>query len=112
MTQHHVQNERASPKQGNPEASPDSPDRAAPVTWETFSARFDRYFGHAYAYAGRRVKDQASCEHIVSELLEANLDLLVDRGDEEQDLRRLETALDRLIGLELARGFAAGEAGP
>jgi len=113
MTEEHIQNERAAPKEENPEAAPvqSERERAAPVTWETFSARFDRSFGRAYAYASRRVKDQASCERIVGELLEANLDLLVDRDDEEQDLRPLKTALDRLIGLELARGLAAGEVG-
>ncbi|MCL4683408.1 hypothetical protein KJ059_01510 [Myxococcota bacterium] len=108
MTEEHVQNERAAPEEENPEAAPVQSERVAPVTWKTFSAHFDRCFGRAYAYASRRVKDQASCERIVSELLEANLDLLVDRDDEEQDLRPLKTALDRLIGLELARGLAAG----
>lgn len=76
---------------------------APPVTWEEFSAAFDRCFTRVYAYVGRRIPDGASCERVVSEVLAENVDLLVDRSDERQELIQLKASSDRLIELESAR---------
>lgn len=79
---------------------------APPVTWQEFSAAFDRCFTRVYAYVGRHIRDGASCERVVSEVLAENVDLLVDRGDERQEMIQLKSSSDRLIERESARRSA------
>jgi hypothetical protein len=112
VTQDAERERRLSPGEGGPEAYSDPLVRVALVTREGFSADFDRCFGRVYAYVSRRVKDRESCERIVSEVLEANLDLIVDRGDERQELSQLKASSDRLIALESARSHSTGTIGP
>jgi len=111
MTQGRAEGERRSRSESGPEASSDPLVHAAPVSRKEFSAGFDRCFGRVYAYVSRRVNDRKSCERIVSEILAANLDLLVDRGDERQELSQLKASSDRLIGLESARRLSTGTPG-
>jgi hypothetical protein len=68
----------------------------------TFSDAFERCFRRVYAYVSRRTDDRGSVERIVSEVLAANHDLLIERRDEAQEVRRLKTSADRLIALESA----------
>jgi len=111
VTQDAERERRLSPGERGPEVYPDPLVRVTSVTREGFSARFDRCFGRVYAYVSRRVKDRESCERIVSEVLEANLDLIVDRGDERQELSQLKASSDRLIALESARSRSTGTIG-
>ena len=108
VTQGHADREQRSRLEIGPEASSKEAGRAAPLTRADFSSGFDR----VYAYVSRRVSDRKSCERIVSEVLAANLDLLMDRGDERQELSKLKAALDRLIGLESARSLSIGAIRP
>jgi len=112
MTQSHAERERRSRLETAPEAASKVVGRAAPVTREEFSSSFDRCFGRVYAYVSRRVNDRKSCERIVSEVLAANLDLLMKRGDESQELSQLKAASDRLIGLESAKSLSIGAIRP
>lgn len=112
VTQGHADREQRSRLEIGPEASSKEAGRAAPLTRADFSSGFDRCFDRVYAYVSRRVSDRKSCERIVSEVLAANLDLLMDRGDERQELSKLKAALDRLIGLESARSLSIGAIRP
>jgi CheY-like chemotaxis protein len=94
---------RARAANGSEGASKPLVEAAPGVTREEFSAAFDRCFTRVYAYVGRRVSDGASCEGVVSQVLLENLDLLVERGDEQQEVRQLKAASDRLIELESGR---------
>jgi hypothetical protein len=71
---------------------------AAAVTEREFSTGFDRCFARVWAYVSRRVHDRESCERIVREVLTGNLDLLVHRVGQRQELSQLKAASDRLIG--------------
>ena len=71
---------------------------AATVTQQEFSTGFDRCFARVWAYVSRRVHDRESCERIVREVLTGNLDLLVHRVGQRQELSQLKAASDRLIG--------------
>lgn len=88
-------------------SSPTDAGATAP-TWEEFCAGYDRCFDRVYAYTSRRVKDTRSCERIVSEVLEANVELLVDRGDPRKVFLELKAALDGRIGRTGARDAPAG----
>lgn len=50
--------------------------------------------------------DRALSERIVSDALEANVDLLVDGGEEMRAIGRLKAYLDRSIGSEPARSIS------
>jgi hypothetical protein len=110
MTQDAERARRSYPENGV-EASSNPLVDATPVTWEEFSADFDRCFNRVYAYVSRRTRDVQSCERIVGQVLEANLDLLAQRGDDRRELRQLKAASDRLIALEAARDLATGTLG-
>lgn len=79
-----------------------------PGAWEEFCAGFDRCFGRVYAYVSRSTTDRESRERIVSAVLEANLDLLIERGDELHEIGRLKADSDRLVGAERAKRIPAG----
>jgi hypothetical protein len=83
---------------------------SASEDWKRFSDGFDRCFGRVYAYVSRRATDPRSREHIVSEVLASNLDLIVDRIDELQEVRRLKAASDQLIRSQSVRARSGGEA--
>lgn len=106
MTQNRVKRKRRSRAVSSLEAASQPLDGTAPVTREEFSAAFDRCFARVHAYVSRRVDDAPSCERVVSEVLEANLDLLVDRAGEGREASRLKAASDRLIGVERARSLS------
>jgi len=92
-----------------PAPSSDGATRLAttPMARREFHARFDHCFRHVYAYVSRRVSDREACERIVSEVLTANLDLLVERTDDWRDLRSIKAFSDRLIELEVAKKESA-----
>jgi len=106
MTQIPVKRGRRSHAASSSEAASYPPVGAAPLTREEFSAAFDRCFERVHAYVSRRVDDGPSCERVVSEVLEANLDLLVDRADEGREASRLKASSDRLIDVERARNLS------
>jgi hypothetical protein len=83
----------------------------ASVTWEEFSLGFARCFGRVYAYVGRRVRHRETCERIVSATLAENLDCILCRVDETQELSRLKASSDRLIRSELAKTRSTGTIG-
>ena len=68
-----------------------------------FSNAFERCFARVHAYVARRTDDRESLERIVSAVLVANLELLIGRCDEAQEIRRLMRSADRLIALEEVR---------
>lgn len=74
----------------------------APMLRATFSEAFERCFGRVYAYVSQRLDDRQGLERIVSEVLAANLDLLIERRGEAQEACRLKASADRLIALESA----------
>jgi hypothetical protein len=74
-------------------------------TWGVIAERFDRCLGRLAFYVGKRVDDRGRVERIVTEVLEANLRLLVAEHDELEELRRLRAAADRRIA-------TSGEARP
>jgi hypothetical protein len=112
MTQGYADGTRRSRPASAPETSSAPLVRPAPVTREGFFADFDRCFDRVYAYVSLRVNERESCERIVSAVLAANLDLLVSRGDEREELRQLEACSDRLIGSAPARRLSTGTLEP
>lgn len=76
--------------------------RSAPITRQEFRVRFDRCFSRVYVYVSRRVSDRETCERIVSEVLTASVDLLVERTDEKRELSWIKALSDRWIALEAA----------
>ena len=112
VTHGQLDREQRSRLEIGPDASSKAAGRAAPLTRDEFSSAFDRCFDRVYAYVSRRVSDRTSCERIVSDALAANLDLLMDRGDERHELSILKAALDRLIGMESTRSLSVGAIRP
>lgn len=106
MTQIRVKRGRRSRAASSAEAASNPLVGVAPVTREEFCAAFDRCFARVHAYVSRRVHDGPSCERVVGEVLEANLDLLVDRADEGREVTRLKASSDRLIDVERARNLS------
>lgn len=77
--------------------------RSAP-TWGLLAERYDRCRGRVSLYVGRRIHDRGTFERIVSEALQRNVDLLVSKHDELDELRRLRATADRLIASSVPGG--------
>lgn len=110
MTQGQAGRERPPRQEGDPAPRPDSQARlrSEPITRQEFRVRFDRCFSRVYAYVSRRVSDRETCERIVSEVLTASVDLLVQRTDEKQELSWIKALSDRWIALEAASRASTG----
>ena len=80
------------------------------ISREAFSVAFSRSFDRVYSFVSRRIKDRATCERIVREVLIVNLDLLIEGGDERQGAGRLKALSDQRIKEEVARSLAVHEA--
>lgn len=70
-------------------------------TWETIAERYGRCTGRVAFYVRARIQDRRTFERVVSESIERNIDLLVTEHDELEELRRLRSTADRLIGARL-----------
>jgi len=68
-----------------------------------FSNAFERCFARVHAHVARHTDNRESLERIVSAVLVENLELLMGRCDEAQEIRRLRRSADRLIALEEVR---------
>jgi hypothetical protein len=69
-------------------------------TWEDFSVRLDRCFGHVSRYVGQHVNDRNRLREVVTEVLKGSLDLLLTPSDEREELRSLHASADRLLALD------------
>jgi hypothetical protein len=68
------------------------------ISFDEFSANFDRCFGHLHRYVGRRARDRDELERVVGDVLEKNLALLVEPHERDKEVRQLEESADALLG--------------